>query len=100
METTEKLLEKLSGKLNEVYDPELQEELTNIFVNLVRKVKEDNHKYFSLARKLAELQMELEKMGREKKQAEYKEYFWKILREEEKFCGGIRVPERKIFSLY
>ena len=83
METTEKLLEKLSGKLNEVYDPELQEELTNIFVNLVREVKEDNHKYFSLARKLAELQVEHEEMGREKSPAEYdKEYFWKMLREE------------------
>ena len=79
---TEKLLEKLSGKLNEVYDVRLAKELTDIFVNLVREVKEDNHKYFSLARKLAELQVEHEKMGREKKQAEYdKEYFWKILRE-------------------
>ena len=83
MRMSEKLLEKLSGKLNEVYDLELQEELTNIFVNLVREVKEDNHKYFSLTRKLAELQVEHEKMGREKEQAEYdKEYFWKTLREE------------------
>ena len=80
---SEKLLEELSGKLNEVYDPELQEELTNIFVNLVREVKEDNHKYFSLVRKLAELQVERERVEKERGQAEYdKEYFWKILREE------------------
>ena len=82
METTEALLEKLSEKITEVYDPELQEELTNIFVNLVREVKEDNHKYFSLARKLAKLQVEHEETEKKRGQAEYdKEYFWKILRE-------------------
>ena len=83
MKMSEKLLEKLSGKLNEVYDPELQEELTNIFINLVKEVKEDNHKYFSLVRKLAELQVEHEETKKERGQAEYdKEYFWKTLREE------------------
>ena len=71
MKTTEKLLEKLSGKLNEVYDPELQEELTDIFVELTDQIKEDNRKYFSLARKLAELQVKYEKLKKEKEQAEY-----------------------------
>ena len=83
MKMSEKLLEKLSGKLNKVYDPELQEELTNIFVNLVKEVKEDNHKYFSLVRKLAELEMELERVEKEREQAEYdKEYLRKTLSEE------------------
>ena len=83
MKMSEKFLEKLSGKLNKVYDPELQEELTNIFVNLVKEVKEDNHKYFSLVRKLAELEMELERVEKEREQAEYdKEYLRKTLSEE------------------
>ena len=78
METTEKLLEKLSNKFNEVYDLEL----TDIFVNLTSQVKKDNRKYFSLAKKLAELQIKCEKLKKEKEQAEYdKEYFEKILKE-------------------
>ena len=58
METTEKRLEKLSNKFNEIYDLELNAELTNILINLVKEVKEDNRKYFSLVIKLAKLQVE------------------------------------------
>ena len=83
MKISERLLEKLSGKLNEVHDPKLQEELTNILTNLVKEVKEDNYEYFRLVRKLAELEMELERVEKEKKQAEYdKEYFRKMLGKE------------------
>ena len=82
MKISEKLLEELSNKFNEVYDLELNVELTNIFVNLVKRVKEDNRKYFSLAKKLAELQVRCEKLEKEKEQAEYdKEYFREILKE-------------------
>ena len=83
METTEKLLEELSNKLNEIHDLELNAELTDIFAKLTDQIKEDNRKYFSLAKKLAELQVRCEKSEKERGQAEYdKEYFWKILREE------------------
>ena len=83
METTEKLLEELSNKFNEIYDLELNAELTNILINLVKQVKEDNRNYFSLVIKLAKLQVEYEKLEKERVQVEYdKEYFWKILREE------------------
>ena len=80
---TEKLLEELSKKLNEIYDLELNAELTDILVGLVKQVKEDNRKYFSLVIKLAKLQVEYEKLEKERGQVKYdKEYFWKILREE------------------
>ena len=83
METAEKLLEELSSKFDDVYDLELNAELTDIFANLVRQVKEDNRKYFSLAKKLAKLQVEYERLEKERGQVEYdKEYFWKIIREE------------------
>ena len=83
METTENLLEKLSGKITEVYDPEINKELTDIFVKLSDQVKEDDRKYFNLARKLAMLQVRCEKLERERGQVEYdKEYFWKIIWEE------------------
>ena len=83
MKMSEKLLEKLSNKFNEIYDLELNAELTDILINLVKEVKEDNRKYFSLARKLAKLQVEYEKLEKERGQVEYdKEYFWKTLREE------------------
>ena len=82
MKMSEKLLEELSNKFNEVYDLELNAELTDIFVNLVKQVKEDNRKYFGLAKKLAELQVRCEKLENEKEQAEYdKEYFREILKE-------------------
>ena len=73
---TEQLLEQLSNKLTEVYNLELAIELTNIFVKLTDKIKEDDHKYFDLVRKLAELQVQYEKLEKEKEQIEYdKEYF-------------------------
>ena len=80
---TEKLLEELSNKFNDVYDLELNAELTDILVGLVKQVKKDNRKYFSLVIKLAKLQVEYKKLEKERGQVEYdKEYFWKILREE------------------
>ena len=82
MKMTEKVLEELSNKFNEVYNLELNAELTDIFVNLVKQVKEDNRKYFGLAKKLAKLQVRCEKLEKEKEQAEYdKEYFREILKE-------------------
>ena len=84
MKISERLLEKLSGKLNEVHDPKLQEELTSILASLVREVKEDNYEYFRLVRKLAELQMNFERVEKGREQAEYdKEYFRKMLGKEE-----------------
>ena len=83
METTEKLLEELSNKLNEIHDLELNAELTDIFVKLTDQIKEDDRKYFSLAKKLAKLQVQWEKLKKERGQVEYdKEYFWKTLRVE------------------
>ena len=83
MKMTEKLLEELSNKLNKVYDPKINNEITDIFINLVKRIKEDNRNYFSLAKKLAELHVKYEKLEKEKDQLKYdKEYFWKILREE------------------
>ena len=80
METTEKLLEELSNKLNEIHDLELNAELTDIFVKLTDQIKEDDRKYFSLAKKLAKLQVQWEKLKKERGQVEYdKEYFWKTL---------------------
>ena len=77
---TEKLLEELSDKFNEVYDLKLYTELTDIFVNLTDQIKEDDRKYFSLVKKLTVLQVKCEKLEKEKEQAEYdKEYFEKIL---------------------
>ena len=77
---TEKLLEELSDKFNEVYDLKLNTELTDIFVNLTDQIKEDDRKYFSLVKKLTVLQVKCEKLEKEKEQAEYdKEYFEKIL---------------------
>ena len=82
METTEKLLEELSNKFNEIYDVKLNAELTDIFANLVKEVKEDNRKYFSLVIKLAKLQAEYEKLEKERGQVECdKEYFSGVLKE-------------------
>ena len=73
---TEQLLEKLSKKLTEVYDLELDTELTNIFVELIEKIKEDDYKHFNLVRKLVELQVRYEKLEKEKDRIEYdKNYF-------------------------
>ena len=73
---TEQLLEKLSKKLTEVYDLELDTELTNIFVELTEKIKEDDYKHFNLVRKLVELQVRYEKLEKEKDRIEYdKNYF-------------------------
>ena len=73
---TEKLLERLSRKLTEVYDLELAEELTDLFVELTEEIKEDDYKYFELVRKHAELEVRYEKLEKEKDLLEYdKNYF-------------------------
>ena len=67
---TETLLERLSGTIVKVYDLELAEELTDIFVDLTDQIREDDYRYFNLAKKLAELQMRYEKMKEEKERQE------------------------------
>ena len=61
------LLEKLCYKLSEFYDKDLSEELTDICTDLIDEIKEDEHKYFDLVRKLAELQVKYENAERERK---------------------------------
>ena len=63
-------LNELSDKIAEVYNLELAEELTDIFVDLTDQIKEDDHKYFNLVKKLAKLQIEYEKMKEEKERQE------------------------------
>ena len=66
---TETVLEKLSSKITDVCDLELAGELTDIFVNLTEQIKEDSHRYLNLVKKLAQREIEKEKI--EKEQAEY-----------------------------
>ena len=67
---TEQLLEKLSTKLTEVYDLELAEELTDIFMGLTKQIKEDDYRYFNLVKKLAKLEVKKEKIREEKERQE------------------------------
>ena len=101
---TETLLRELSDKITEIYYLDLAEELTDIFTDLTKEIKEDSYRYFKLAKKLAICEKEKErqeiiaksykkaykvakevfdeerelreKIEKEKEQAEYdKEYF-------------------------
>lgn len=57
----EEILKELSNKISEVYNLELAKELTDIYVNLADQIREDDHKYFELVRKSAELEVEKDK---------------------------------------
>ena len=101
---TDTLLRKLSDKITKIYNLELAGELTDIFVDLTKEIKEDSYRYFNLVKKLAKREIEKErqeeiaksnkkaydvakevydeerelrkKIEKEKEQAEYdKEYF-------------------------
>ena len=89
-------LKELSDKLSEVYDLELQEELTEIFGSVVEEYEEMNDaykrevtqsealkKYSSVGKKMYhEKCEELGEVEREKKQAEYdRDYYEKYSRE-------------------
>ena len=107
---TDTLLRKLSDKITEIYNLELAGELTDIFVDLTREIKEDSYRYFNLVKKLAKREIEKErqeeiaksykkaydvakevydeerelreKIEKEKEQAEYdKEYFANFAKE-------------------
>ena len=67
---TETLLEKLSDEITEVYNLELAKELTDIFVDLVDQIKEDDYRYFNLVKKLAKLEIEKGKIKEEKERQE------------------------------
>ena len=58
---TDTLLRKLSDKISEVYELDLAEELTDIFVDLTKEIKEDSYRYFNLAKKLAKCEKEKER---------------------------------------
>ena len=103
------------NKISEVYELDLAEELTDIFVDLTKEIKEDSYRYFNLAKKLAKCEKEKErqeiiaksykkafavakevfdeerelreKVEKEKEQAEYdKEYFMDFANELLKNC--------------
>ena len=69
---TETLLGQLSEKINEVYDLNLAEELiiTDIFVDLVDQIKEDDYRYFNLIKKLAKMEIANQKIKREAERQE------------------------------
>ena len=79
----EELLRKISDKIGEIYDLDIAEEFTDIFVELVRRTKGASKRYWSLVRALAtiekerdELHKELEEERRLRLQAEYdNEYY-------------------------
>ena len=99
----ETILRKLSDKISEIYDLSLAKELTDIYVDLTKQIKEDDYNYFNLVKDLAALEIEkerqenivkvcekaydeqgklLEKIKREKEQIEYdKEYFANFAKE-------------------
>ena len=58
---TETTLRKLSDKISEVYNLGLAKELSEIFIDLKKEVKEDEYKYFDLVKDLAELETEKER---------------------------------------
>ena len=53
----EEILKELSDKISKVYNLELVKELTNIYVNLADQIRKDDHKYFELVKKSAELEV-------------------------------------------
>ena len=63
---SEKTLRKLSDRISEVYNLELVKELSEIFIDLTKEIKEDEYKYFNLVRELAELEIEYEKIKKER----------------------------------
>ena len=67
---TKTLLEKLSSKINDVYDLNLAEELTDTFVDLTDQIKEDSYRYFNLVKKLAKLEVKKEKIEKGKERRE------------------------------
>ena len=78
---TETLLRKLSDKISEVYDLSLAKELTDIYVELTEQIREDDYKYFNLAKKLAKLEKEKDRIECDK---EYFENFANELLENRK----------------
>ena len=79
----EELLRNISDKISEIYDLDLAEEFTDIYGDLVSRVKATSKRYWSLVKTPAtiekerdELRKELEEERRLRLQAEYdKEYY-------------------------
>ena len=63
----EEILRELSDKISEAHNLELVKELTNIYVNLADQIREDDHKYFELVKKSAELEVKRHKYKEEYK---------------------------------
>ena len=79
----EGFLKSISDKISEIYDLDLAEEFTDIYEDLVTRVKGSSKRYWNLVKTLAtiekerdELRKELEEERRLRLQAEYdKEYY-------------------------
>ena len=79
----EGFLKSISDKISEIYDLDHAEEFTDIYMELVKRVKGSSKRYWSLVKTLAmiekerdELRKELEEERRLRLQAEYdKEYY-------------------------
>lgn len=53
MRSTNELLKDLSERISEVYDIDLAEEMTDIFIDLSNNIDEMSERYWSLVRSLA-----------------------------------------------
>ena len=53
MRGTKELLQQLSDKISEVYDIDLAEEMTDIFIDLSNNINEMSDTYWSLVKSLA-----------------------------------------------
>ena len=81
-----KILKKISDKIGEIYDLDLAEEFTDIFVELVCRTKETSKRYWSLAKALATIEKERDDLGKEldmerKKVGILEEIHWEHVKE-------------------
>ena len=83
VKNTEELLRKLSDKIAEIYDLEFAEEFTEVFEDLVSRMKDKSKRHWRLVKKLAAIEKERDEERRARALAEYAvDYLAKELDEE------------------
>ena len=65
------VLMELDGKISEVYDLGLAEEMTDIYIDLTDRVNELSSQYWKLVKALTKTEKDRDDLVREKDQAEY-----------------------------
>ena len=61
----EELLRQLSDKISEVYDLDIAEEITDIYIDLVKRVNGSSKRYWKLVKTLAVIEKERDELRKE-----------------------------------